>query len=115
MSWKQALCQLDTCYDRDVLVDKLGASHREIAMALNGTADSVRPEVKRRVRDEIKRMKGDHTAAHEVGVYALQTLYQLRDAESEEIREEILRRCVPLLEHKVEGLRAPTDGTDVGS
>jgi hypothetical protein len=41
--------------------------------------------------------------------------HQLQDADSEDRREEVLQRCVPFLEHKVEGLRAATDDTDVGS
>ena len=115
MTWKKALQRLDLCYDRVVLADQLGVRQRDVTMALNGTAKSVTTDLKRSARREIERLRRDHVAAHEVGIYALQMAHQLRDADSEDRREEVLQRCVPFLEHKVEGLRASTDGTDVGS
>ena len=73
-------------------------------MALNGTAKSVSAELKRNARQEIERLLRDHLAAHEVGIYAIQMGHQLRKADSEDRRDEILRRCVPVLEQKAEAL-----------
>jgi hypothetical protein len=74
-------------------------------MALSGKAKSVSSDLKREARREIERLRRDHVAAHDLGIYALQMAHQLRDAESEDRRDEILRRCVPFLEQKVEELR----------
>jgi len=104
MKWQKALQHLDLRYDRDVLADRLGVRQRDITMALNGTAKNVSAQLKRRARQENERLRDEHVAADEVGIYALQMAYQLRDAESEERRDEILRRCVPVLEHKAEAL-----------
>jgi len=104
MTWKKALQRLDLCYGRVVLADQLGVSSRDITMALNGTAKSVSADLKRNARKEIERLRRDHVAAHEVGIYALQMAYQMRDAESKNRRDEILRRCVPVLEQKAERL-----------
>jgi len=104
MTWQKALQRLDLCYDRGVLADRLGVSHRDITMALRGTAKSVSPKLKRNARREIERLRRDHIAAHDLGIYALQMAYQLRDAGSTERRDEILRRCVPVLEQKAESL-----------
>jgi len=82
-------------------------------MALNGTAESVSADLRRKARREIRRLRRDHIAAHEVAIYALQMSHQLRDAESEDRRDEILRRCVPVLEQKTERLRGV--GEEVGS
>jgi peroxiredoxin family protein len=65
----------------------------------------VSAKLKRNARREIERLRRDHVAAHDLGIYALQMAYQIRDAESEDRRDEILRRCVPFLEQKVEELR----------
>jgi hypothetical protein len=74
-------------------------------MALMETAKSVSGKLKRNARKEVKRLQRDHVAAHDLGIYALQMAYELRDAESKDDRDEILRRCVPFLEQKVEELR----------
>jgi len=113
MTWQKALQRLDLCYDRVVLADQLGVSHRDITMALRGTAKNVSPELKRSARREIERLRREHVAAHEVGIYAIQMGHQLREADSEERRDEILRRCVPVLERKAEELWAV--GEEVGS
>ena len=105
MTWQKALQHLDLCYDRVVLADQLGVRQRDITMALSGKAKSVSVGLKRGARREIERLQRDHVAAYDLGIYALQMAYQLRDAESEERRDEILRRCVPFLERKVEELR----------
>jgi len=105
MKWEKALQRLDLCYDRVVLADQLGVRQRDVTMALNGTAKSVSARLKRNARREIERLRRDHVAAHGVGIYALQMAHQLRDAESEDRRDEILRRCVPFLEQKAEKLR----------
>ena len=105
MTWQKALQRLDLCYDRGVLAERLGVSHRDITMALRGSAKSVSAKLKRNARQEIERLRRDHVAAHDLGIYALQMAHQLRDAESEDRRDEILRRCVPFLERKVEELR----------
>ena len=104
MKWQKALQHLDSCYDRGVLADRLGIRKRNITMALAGTAKSVSARLKRSARREIQRLQREHVAAGEVAIYALQMSYQLRDAESEERRDEILRRCVPILEQKAEAL-----------
>jgi len=105
MTWQKALQRLDLCYDRVVLADQLGVSSRDITMALNGTAKSVSTDLKRNARREIERLRRDHVVAHEVLIYAVQMAHELRDAESEDRRDEILRRCVPFLERKAEKLR----------
>jgi len=104
MTWKKALHRLDSCYDRGVLARRLEVTPRAIAMALAGTAKRVSADLKRNARREMELLRSDHIAAHDLGIYALQMAYQLRDAESEELRDEILRRCVPLLERKTERL-----------
>ena len=105
MTWQKALQRLDLCYDRGVLADRLGVSHRDITMALRGTAKSVSAELKRNARREIQRLRRDHVAAHEVAIYAIQMAHELRDAGSEDRRDEILRCCLPILERKTEQLR----------
>jgi hypothetical protein len=114
MSWKQDLRKLDACYDRSDLADLLGASQTKVTGALTGTR-TPSPKLKRRIFAEMKRLRGDHVAGHEVAVYALQMAYQLRDADTRERRDEILRRCVPLLEHKAEGLRGIGEDVTVKS
>lgn len=110
MTWKKALQRLDLCYDRVVLADQLGVRQRDVTMALNGTAKSVTTDLKRSARREIERLRRDHVAAHEVGIYAIQMGHQLREADSEERRDEILRRCLPVLEQKTEQLRGVGEG-----
>jgi len=105
MKWQTALQRLDLCYDRVVLADQLRVSTRDITMALNGTAKNVSAQLKRNARREIERLRRDHIAAHDLGIYALQMAHELRDAGSEDRRDEILRRCVPFLERKVEEVR----------
>jgi len=105
MTWKKALQCLDLCYDRVVLADRLGVRQRDITMALRGTAKNVSVKLRRNARREIERLRRDHVAAHEVGIYAIQMGYQLRKADSEDRRDEILRRCLPVLEQKTERLR----------
>ena len=105
MTWKQALQRLDLCFDRGVLADRLGVRQRDITMALRGTAKSVSARLKRNARREIERLRRDHVAVYDLGIYALQMAHELRDAESEDRRDEILRRCVPFLERKAEKLR----------
>jgi peptide deformylase len=110
MTWQKALQRLDLCYGRVVLADQLGVRQRDVTMALNGTAKSVSADLKRNARREIERLRRDHVVAHGVGIYAIQMGYQLRDAESEERRDEILRRCLPVLERKTEQLMDVGEG-----
>jgi len=110
MTWQKALQRLTLCYDQVVLADQLEVSHRDITMALNGTAKSVSADLKRNARQEIERLRHDHVAAHEVGIYAIQMGHQLREADSEERRDEILRRCLPVLERKSEQLMDVGEG-----
>jgi imidazoleglycerol phosphate synthase glutamine amidotransferase subunit HisH len=110
MTWKKALQRLTLCYDRVVLADQLEVSHRDITMALRGTAKNVNAQLKRNARKEVERLRRDHVAAHEVAIYAIQMGYQLRDADSEERRDEILRRCLPVLERKSEQLMDVGEG-----
>jgi hypothetical protein len=105
MKWKKALQRLDLCYDRGVLADQLEVPCRNVTMALSGKAKNVSPKLKRNARREIERLRRDHVAAHDLGIYALQMAHELRDAEGEDRRDEILRRCVPFLEQKVEEIR----------
>lgn len=102
MGWKDDLHRLDQSFPRAELADRLGLSQRKIGMALSGASDLSVYE-RWRVREEMERLRAEHSIAQEVAVYALQMAYQLRDAPKER-RDKILERCVPILEHKIEGL-----------
>ena len=104
MKWEKALRHLDLRFDRDVLADRLGVDQRNVTMALSGKAKNVSAKLKQRARQENERLCREHVVADETVIYALQMGYQLRDAESEERRDEILRRCIPILEQKAEAL-----------
>jgi hypothetical protein len=81
---------------------RLGVEQRTITMALSGKAKNV--SAKLRARQENERICREHVAADEAVIYALQMTYQLRDAESEERRDEIFRPCTPILEQKADAL-----------
>jgi LPS O-antigen subunit length determinant protein (WzzB/FepE family) len=109
MKWQKALQRLDLCYDRGVLADRLGVDQRNVTMALSGKAKNVSSKLKRNARREIKRLQRDHVVAEDLGIYALQMAHKVQNAESEDRRDEILRRCVPFLEQKVEEIKGVGD------
>jgi hypothetical protein len=107
MGWKQDLRRLDASFPRGVLSKKLGISSQRIGIALAGKSNLDTDE-KWRIRKQMEKLRGEHAAAHEVAIYALQMAYQLCEADEEE-REKVLDRCVPMLEYKIEALTARPD------
>lgn len=103
MGWKEDLHRLDACFDRAALADYIGVSVSWINKAFHD-GRSTSAEYRWKVREALERLKGEHAAAHEVAIYALQQADQLRQADSMQEVEDILDRTVPMLEYKAEGL-----------
>lgn len=108
MEPRKALHRLTESYPLEVLADRLQRSTRWVTMVKNDNA-VMSPDEEWRVREELEKLQGEHVAAHELGIYAIQMVGQIRRANTKDEVDDFLDDVVPALEKKVQGLMVQKD------